>query len=232
MASGYSRTIDFTGLAGVPLAIELPMPPRGVLERVVFTQISGDSITANCYIYDRRGACIAAGDLNVINSGVVTGIYETTTGIGGFLAIVTDEAHNLVVGSVIEIKNSTEESYNSLQTVTIVYDATTVVTDKVYLGDDTNSLLLWQTMPFEATTRPVTHLMNYFVSNGEGGGPGGAYVSFGIDQAYENKDNQSQTMRSRYSALWLEVLTTANDPAVEQPFRCQIAYTCRADTVV
>lgn len=218
MASGYSKIVEFECQCGTPAAIELPMPPRGVLERVIMTQVDGDAEEATCNIYDRKGACVAANDLNVAHEGTVAGIADN----GGSVQVTTVDPHNLIVGDEIEIKNCLELSYNGLQTVVAVISDTVVVTNKPYIANE-NAGPLWQTKPFDPTTAPITHLMYTFEKTA-----GADYKAFDINQAYENKDNQSPTMRARYSAMWLEILTVG---AVET-LKFQVAYTCRADTVV
>lgn len=218
MASGYSKTVEFEFACGTPVAIELPMPPRGVLERVIMTQLDDHPEAAVCNIYDRKGACIAANDLNVKHEGVVASIADN----GGQAEITTSEPHNLIVGDEIELKGCVETGYNGLQTVVEVLGDTVLVTDKPYT-DVEGFGPLWQTKPFDPTTAPITHLMYTFNKVG-----GTDYTDFDIGRAYENKDNQSPTMRSRHSALWLEVLTEG----AAELLKFQIAYTCRADTVV
>jgi hypothetical protein len=218
MASGYSKVVTFELFCGTPVAVELPMPPRGVLERVILTQLDDHPEDATCNIYDRRGACVAAMDLNVASSGGVVSLVEAD----GLSQITTDQPHNLIPGAVIELKGCEEGSYNTLQTVVEVLSGTELITDKAYVSDEGFSPL-WQTQPFDETTAPVTHLLYTFSKVG-----GTDYAEFDLNRAYENKDNQSPTMRSRHSALWLEVLTEG----AAEPLKFQIAYTCRADTVV
>jgi hypothetical protein len=220
MASGYSRVVPFSIICGTPACVELPAPPRGVLERLIITQKSGDSEDAVINVYDRKGACIAANDLNVTESGQIASILEF--GItGGRIGIVFSNEHHLIVGDQIEIKNSDIPQYNTIQQVTEVYSATEVVANATYYGDGTGGL--WQTLPFNPTNKPITHLvLTANVTEGVD------LVLFDIHRAYENKDNQSETMRCRHSSLWLEFLTVG---AVE-PSEWEVAYTCRADTVI
>jgi len=219
MSSGYSRVVEFEFPCGVPVAVELPMPPRGVLERVILTQLDDHPENAVCNIYDRRGACVAANDINVQHSGEITDIDDD----GGYIVVETSEPHNLIVGDEIEIKGCVESSYNTLQTVTEVVSDTEFITDIAYVSAEMGSGLLWQTKPFDPTTAPITHLMYTFNKVG-----GTDYTDFDINQAYENKDNRSPTMRARNSAMWLEVLTVG----MAEILKFQIAYTCRADGVV
>jgi hypothetical protein len=223
MATGYSKIVSFTVICGIPACVELPMPPRGILDRVIVTQTSGDHLEeADLNIYDRRGACISAVDLNVKSSGIVTDISDS----GGFVLLETDVEHNLKVGDQIELKNSSQDNYNIIQTVTEVVSDTEVVTDVAFTipgSTPANVAVLWQTKPFDATTAPITHLIYAATKL-----TSGDYIQFDINRAYENKDNQSETMRCRYSALWLEVLTVGGG----ESFTYEIAYTCRADATI
>lgn len=220
MSSGYSRVVEFQVTCGTPAAIELPMPPRGVLERVILTQLDDHPENATCNIYDRRGACEAANDLNVRLSGAIAGITDA----GGYVQIETTQPHNLLAGDQIEVKGCSEVSYNVAQIVIEVISDTEFVTNQSYVsGEAGTAVLLWQTLPFNPTTAPITHLMYTFNKTG-----GTDYTDFDINQAYENKDNQSSTMRARTSAMWLEVLTVG----AAEILTFQIAYTCRADAVV
>jgi hypothetical protein len=217
MASGYSRVVPFSIICGTPACIELPAPPRGVLERLIITQKDGDPEAAIINVYDRKGACIAASDLNVTESGTVI-----TYGVGGATTTVLFTAdHNLQVGNQFEIKGSGRAEYDVIHTVTSVVNPTTVVTD-VSFTDETSGGR-WQTLPFNPTNKPITHLMlTANVTSGED------LVLFDIHRAYENKDNQSETMRCRHSSLWLEFLTEGE----VDPSDWEVAYTCQADTVI
>lgn len=217
MPAGYSKIIEFECTRGTPAAIELPMPPRGVLDRVILTQINGASTAATCKIYDRKGACIAANDINVTYEGIVAGIV----GNAGYVQVTTVADNKLLVGDELEIKNCAAAANDGLQTVTAVISDNVFVTDKAYSADESAGPL-WQTKPFDPTTAAITHLMYAFTKDA-----GTDYTAFDIDQVYENKDNQSPTMRSRYSAMWLEVRTTGSAAVL----KFQIAYTCRADMV-
>jgi hypothetical protein len=218
MSSGYSKVISFSVTCGTPAAIELPAPPRGVLERVILTQVGGGAEAATCNIYDRKGACEAATDLNVAHSGVIAAVADAS----GFASVTTTAAHNLTVGDSVEFKNCSESTYNVLQTVTAVVSDTQFITDVAYVSPESAGAL-WQTAPFNPTTQPITHLVYTFNKLS-----GTDYSSFDVQRSYENKDNQSNTMRRRASALWLEVLTVGT----AETLNFEIAYTCRADTVV
>jgi hypothetical protein len=217
MASGYSRVVPFSIICGTPACVELPMPPRGELDRLIITQVSGDPEAATINVYDRKGACIAANDLNVTESGTLA----TTANSSGSTLITFSADHHLFAGNRIEVKGSGVASYDGTHLITEVVSVTEVVTDVSY--DEAGTGGLWQTLPFDPTNKPITHLvLTANITSGED------YIAFDINRAYENKDNRSETMRSRHSALWLEFLTVG---AVE-PSDWQVAYTCRADAIV
>lgn len=216
MATGYSRTVPFTVVCGVPAAIALPAPPRGVLDRVILTQLDSHAEAATCNIYDRKGACKAAIDLHVTQSGEVVSVVAAG---GGDVQITTASPHYLKVGDQIELKNCVELSYNVLQTVTTVLSDTEVVTNVAYVSDEFSGVL-WQTKPFLPTYAPVTHLVHTFNKIA-----GTDYIALDLDYAYENQDNQIEVTRLRTSALYLEVLTVGT----AEPLEFQVAYTCRAD---
>lgn len=224
MSSGYSKIITFNVTCGVPTAVELPAPPRGMLERVILTQVGGDhGEAATCNIYDRKGACKVANDLNVAKSGS----FNSYDSAEGAMRIYLDEPSNLIVGDKIQLKGFSDLAYDNVPaTVVDIVNAApsySVVLDLTY--SDTLSLEFgrWQSIPFNPTTQPVTHLVYTFNKLDDED-----YVAFDVQRSYENKDNQDIAMRTRNSALWLEVLTVG---AAEQ-FTFQIAYTCRADTIV
>lgn len=216
MATGYSRTVPFTVVCGVPAAIALPAPPRGVLDRIILTQLDSHAEAATCNIYDRKGACKAATDLHVTQSGEVVSVVAAG---GGDVQITTAAPHYLKVGDQIELKNCVELSYNVLQTVTTVLSDTEVVTNVAYVSDELSGVL-WQTKPFLPTYAPVTHLVHTFNKVA-----GTDYIALDLDYAYENRDNQLEVTRLRTSALYLEVLTVGT----AEPLEFQVAYTCRAD---
>jgi hypothetical protein len=197
MSGGYSRTVSFAGVAGAPVCVELPAPPRGVLDRLIVTQTTGTPGSGTVSVYDRKGACVGETDLNVAESGAVT----SSANSGGFIAITFAADHNLKVGDTFEVKGHTAASVNTTHTVTSVASSTVVVTNISFVGVGTGGV--WQTLPFLPTANPASHLVY------EGTMSAGALKAFDIDRGYENRDNQSSTMRARYQALWLE-FTPAN----------------------
>lgn len=215
MATGYSNIVSLNVTRGTKSCTGLPMPPRGILERVILTQTSGSNTNATINIYDRKGACYAGSDLNVAQSGIIDSIYNSS----GSAGVETTQPHNLLPGDTFEVKNATETAYNTTFTVVSVVNEYQVITDVSYTNPESTGAL-WQTTPFNPTTAPITHLV--YTANKTGGTD---FTAFDINRAYENKDNQSPTMRTRTSSLWLEIVTAGGATALTY----EIAYTCRAD---
>lgn len=228
MSSVYSRTVQCSFFCGQAAFVELPAPPRGKLERLIITQVDAHPEAATINIYDRRGACLAATDLNVKAAGTVVGSQDTD----GLLHITLDDDHGLIAGARIELKNCDVPEYNAVHVVAAVPATDELVLDIAYAGPLTteNSLsitlitpVLWQTEPFLPTKPPVTHLvLTDTISAGDD------KILFDLNRSYENRDNQDFNMRTRHSALWLEFITTGQ----AEPLVFEIAYTCRADTIV
>ena len=192
MAVGYSRIVEFSATTPTKTCVELPACPRGMLERLVITQLTGTSAGGDFKVYDRKGACANANDLNVSLSGGVTSVADSS----GQARITTDADHGLKVGDTIEVKGNTVSAYNVTHTVTVVVSATEVDTDIAYTSGGTGGL--WQTSPYLETRNPASHVVfNGTVASG-------SFADYNIDRGYENRDNQSETMRARYQALWLE----------------------------
>ena len=192
MAVGYSRIVEFSGTASTKTCVELPACPRGLLEKLVITQLTGTAAGGDFNVYDRKGACANANDLNVSLSGGVTSVGNSS----GQAQITTDAAHGLKVGDTIEVKGNTVSAYNVTHTVTVVVSETEVDTDIAYTSGGTGGL--WQTSPYMPTRNPASHVVF------SGTVSSGSFANHNIDRGYENRDNQSETMRARYQALWLE----------------------------
>ena len=197
MAGGYTRVVSFKGVQGEPLCVELPLPPRGKLERLIVTQIGATSSTDTVKVYDRKGACSGATDLNVRAFGQV----GTVTDDNGKAAVTFNEYHGLLPGDTFEIKGNTQPVYNVIHTVTSVSSSKIVVTDVDYTAVGNSGV--WQTAPYMVTNNPASHLVY------TGDLAAGSLQDFDINRSYENRDNQSETMRSRYQALWLDITPAA-----------------------
>lgn len=213
MPSGYSRVTQFAGVAATPICVELPAPPRGTLERIVLTQLSGTPGAGTVVVYNRKGACVSENDLNVDESGVV----DTVLTNSGDASVTFTEDHNLKVGDTFEIKGCDVGAYNVTHTVTSVTSPTIVVTDIAYTSDGSDGF--WQTSPFNPTNNPASHIVY------SGTIAAGSLQAFNINRGYENSDNQSETMRARYQALWAEITPTENG-------NYEIAMTAEADAIL
>ena len=212
MPSGYSRVTQFAGVAATPICVELPLPPRGNLDRVILTQLTGTPGAGTVVIYKRKGACSLENDLNVDESGVVSTVLTAA----GDASVTFTADHNLKVGDTFEVKGCTVTAYNVTHTVASVTSPTVVVTDIAYTSDGADGF--WQTSPFNPTNNPASHIVY------SGTIASGSLQAFDIDRGYENSDNQSETMRARYQALWAEVT-----PAETGDY--EIAATAEADAI-
>lgn len=212
MPSGYSRIVSFDGEAATPVCVELPVPPRGTLSRLILTQLTGTPGAGTVVIYDRKGACALETDLNVAESGEVSTVLTA----GGQASVTFTAEHNLKVGETFEIKGCTVAAYNVTHTVTAVTSSTVVVTDIAYVSNGSGGV--WQTSPFDPTRNPASHIVY------TGTIVAGSLQSFDINRGYANSDNQSETMRTRYQALWAEVTPT-------QTGSYEIAITAESDVI-
>ena len=203
----YSKTVEFSIAAGTIKCIELPAMPRGFLKRLIITQISGAAIGATFKIYDRKGASVAATDIEVADSGEITA-YATE---GGKVKFTVPAGHSLRPGDVIEIKNSPNAAFNVQHTVTTILSDTVFATNIDYgvptaIGTP-NPKMFYQTLPLLPTQKPVTHTVHTgtVVS-------GTDFVSLDLSLPYENRDNQNIS-KTRNTALWLEFITTGSGAA-------------------
>lgn len=217
MATSYSRTVAFTANGNLTTCVELPMPPRGELDRVILTQTSGASVSASFNIYDRKGACTVATDLNVTASGGLDSIANST----GYCLVETLTGNGLKIGDTIEIKGSNVSAYNVKHTVTNVISNSQVVTDIAYTSS-ANSSGYWQTSPFLPTVSPISHLVMTDTKHHNSD-----FVAFSLNRPYENRDNQSPLTRVRHSGLWLEIT-----PAGSGTKTWEISYTARANSIL
>tara|TARA_R110000751_G_scaffold83600_1_gene167703 strand:- start:2756 stop:3397 length:642 start_codon:yes stop_codon:yes gene_type:complete len=213
MASGYSRIVTVNGTAATAQCVELPTPPRGTLDRIVVTQTSGVAGVGDITIYNRKGACSVANDIHVAESGTISTVADN----GGVALVTTAADHNLIAGNTFEVKGCSQAAYNVTHTVTAVVSPTVVVTDVTFTVGGTGGL--WQTSPYIPTSNPASHLIY------SGSLAAGSLQAFDIDRGYENRDNESETMRSRNTALWAEFT-----PATTATY--EIAITCEADQII
>lgn len=213
MAGSYSRIVEFDATASTPVCVELPAVPRGLLRRFVIKQVSGTSANGSFTLYDRKGACSQATDLNVKESGTVTSVANE----GGNAKITFGASTGLQVGDTIEIKGNSVADYNTTHTITAKVSDSVFVSDVSYTSAGSNGL--WQTSPFMQTYAPLAHVVfTDNVSSGE-------FSKYDIYIGFENRDNQSETKRTRYQALWLEFTPS-------QTGTFQAAITTEADSAV
>ena len=65
MAGTYSRVVEASVTGGVSNCVELPVPPRGVLDRLVVKQTDGTLEDFDFIVYNRKGACPTGNALHV-----------------------------------------------------------------------------------------------------------------------------------------------------------------------
>lgn len=214
--TSYSKSLEFDAEGGVESCIQLPMPPRGRLERLILKQISGTDVDADFSILNRRGASAVAVDLNVTHSGSVA----TVGNASGSARITFPVAHELKVGDTFDVKECDISDYNTRHTVVSVTSELIVVTDVSYTSGGTGGL--WQTPPFIPLLDPEMYLVYAGAVNS-----GTTVKEFELNLAYENADNQSEVSRRRTSALWLSITPEGSGDKT-----WQIAYTAVADALV
>jgi hypothetical protein len=221
MPQGYSRTVRFDATAGQQAVVELPAPPRGELSRFILHQISGVVTAASFSVYDRKGACSTANDREVYASGAVQAVAASQSKA----AFTFTAQHGMKAGDQFEVKGCDVSGYNTKFTVVSVLSATSVLTNVAYTANA--SAGYWQTLPWMPTYTPVTHLVL-----GDDIAAGGVLKEYDLGRGYENRDNQSQTMRCRHTALWLELNTTTDDPSGDNSQVWEVSYTVEADIII
>jgi hypothetical protein len=126
------------------------------------------------------------------------------------------------VGDQFEVKGCEVSNYNTKFTVVKVLDETSVETNVAYTADATAGY--WQTLPWMPTYTPVTHLVI-----GDDITAGGIFKEYELGRGYENRDNQSQSMRCRHSALWLELNPAADEGEGDNSQVWEVSYTVEAE---
>lgn len=198
MAGGYSRIVEFDATANVATCVELPTVPRGLIRRLVLKEVTSTSAAGDFYLLDRKGACTNATDINVEQSGAVNGVANE----GGSAKITFSASTELKVGDQIDIKNNSVPAYNTRHTIVSVVSPTVVVTDISYTSAGTGGL--WQTKPFMDLMNPAMHRVY------AGSVVSGSFADYDLYIGFENADNQSETLRMRNQALWLEFTADKN----------------------
>lgn len=203
MPAAYTRSVQFEASSTTPVCVRVNVPFRGRLTRFVLEQVGGTAIAAKVKLYDRRGACSVANDVNVRLSGEVDTV---TTHIDGSQVLFT-EPHGLFPGDRIEVKTCSVDAYNTTHIVLAVIDDSTIVSNVSYDTSD-GAGGYWQTPPFLTTRAPSTHLLLQ-----DDVYPNSPIVRLDIDRPYENRDNQNELTRLLNDALWLE-FTPLDDEGV------------------
>ena len=205
MSGTYSRVVEASVTGGVSNCIELPVPPRGILDRIVVKQTDGASEDFDFIVYNRKGACPTGNDLHV-NAGTVTAVTSTPS-TKCKLTHTHDQfepyGYSLQVGDTIYVKGTNVSAYNVVHTIQKVVDATTVETNVGYSSGITTDGL-WQDSVPKVFPRhdPTMHL----VASGTTGTAGNASANFDMNRTYENDDNQDFTKRTQAQALWLDLV--------------------------
>ena len=207
MSGTYSRVVEASVTGGVSNCVELPVPPRGVLDRLVVKQTDASAaVDFDFIVYNRKGACPTGNDLHV-NAGTVTSIGNNSGATQ--LTIVIDQVypygHVLDVGDEIYVKGTSVTAYNIVHTITSIDNAggTLITTSGVaYSSAATGGY--WQDNTPQVFPRhdPTMHLVNSSVT----GTAGNASANFDMNRTYENDDNQDFTKRTQAQALWLDLV--------------------------
>ena len=218
MGGTYSRVVEASVTGGVSNCIEIPVPPRGVLERIIVKQTAGTDVDFDFVVYNRKGACPSAIDLHV-NGGAVTAVV--TNGGSVQLTITTTQTypygHELVVGDKLYVKGTNVASYNVVHTIVSVESATLVTTDITYSSAITTAGV-WQDSVPQVYKRndPTMHIVNESTT----GIAGNASAIFDLERTYENADNQDITARRLATSLWVDL-----QPAGSGSKTFEVAYT-------
>jgi len=93
MTVPYTRTLLFSTESGVEACVELPAPPRGVLERIVIKQTEGELGGFSYNLYDRAQAC---GESSLSVSQAVPGDTES-----GVAKSAEPELHQIVATAAV-----------------------------------------------------------------------------------------------------------------------------------
>jgi hypothetical protein len=206
----YSREYSFPILAGVasPVCLEIPVPIRGTLQRLIIKQLAGASIDFSGKFYDRRLACANAVDRNV-NSGEVLSLADN----GGTFRIELGAGHGFLPGQEIYVKGTGNAAVDGiLHTISSVLSETVTVTTAFSGATGTG---LWQTKwlyieDYDNMTfyDSEAHLIHEFAAPGAGV----TLKDQSIEADYANRDNQDLTARRPHSAIYLELtISTAAD---------------------
>ena len=224
MAGTYSRVVETTTTCGVSNCIDLPMPPRGTLDRLILKQTTGTDVDFDYTVYNRKGACPTGNDLHV-NAGTITSIINS--GGNAQLSLVHSQfepyGYKLEVGDTIWVKGTNPSTYSGMaHTIASVdnADGTLVTTDISYTGAATGGY--WQDNEPQVFPRhdPTMHL----VMAENTGTSGNASANFDMNRVYENDDNQDFIKRTQATSLWLDL-----QPAGSGSKTFEVAYTVNVE---
>jgi len=228
MAGTYSRVVEASSITGgVSNCIELPIPARGTLDRLILKQTAGTGVDFDYTVYNRKGACPTGNDLHV-NAGTVT-LIDNNSGATQ-LTITHDQfepyGYKLEVGDQLYVKGTSRDWYNIVHTITSVDNAggTLITTSGVdYSLGGTGGY--WQDNEPQVFPRhdPTMHL----VTTENTGTAGNASAHFDMNRVYENDDNQDVTKRTQATALWLDLQPAGSASDLE----FEIAYTVNIEFI-
>lgn len=223
MAGTYSKTVEAAVTGGIANCIELPMPPHGILDRIIVKQTAGAAVSYDFKVYARKGACERAADLYV-NAGGVTAVANN----GGQVQLTLSQdqyypyGYELAVGDELYVKGTNVSGYNLVHTIQSVDSATEFTTDISYTSGITTDGIWQDSVPKVYPRRdPVMSLVLDTVS----GTSGNASANFDIERAYENEDNQDVTKRTAKTALWLDLTPAGSgDKTFEIGYTTEVEY--------
>lgn len=258
MATAYSRIVTvsagaldvpnsiptnpdgITGTPKLPAYVELPCAPRGVIESLVITQLTGTPTDATVNIYDRAWATGQGFDLNLeddslnfkniwINAWSGSTSYWTVPSWGPGAPDLIAAAP---VGTRLLFKCPGwifERTWCEVEVIDHPFTPFEMRFEPVVGTIDdqhkpgyptyTSSNAQFQAVPYMAAGTQASHLLY------TGSVSSGSLQAFNMDIGYENRDNQSETKRTRNSGLWLDII--ADDVST-----WEIAITTEADGIV
>lgn len=261
MATAYSRIVTVAagqrdGFAGIPANpdgitgspiipayVELPCAPRGVIESLAVTQLTGTPCDATVNIYDRAWATGRGFDLNLEDDSLnfqdiwldapqgsgSTGFWRTTAfypGSDELIAAAPPGTRLLFkcpswiferTWCEVEVMDWGFPQFEfRFQPVVGTIDDHHKPGYPMYFAGTGQ----FQAVPYIAAGSQASHLLY------TGGVSSGSSLQvFNMDIGYENRDNQSETKRTRHAGLWLDVI--ADDVST-----WEIAITTEADGIV
>ena len=227
MAGTYSRVVEATTTGGVSNCIDLPMPARGTLDRLILKQTAGADVDFDYTVYNRKGACPAGNDLHV-NAGTVVSIGNNN---GSQFTITHDQfepyGYKLQVGDKLWVKGVSPSGYNSTggngpHTIVSVDNAagTLITTNFSYIGAGLYGY--WQDN--DPKVFPIHDPTMHLVMAENTGTSGNASANFDMNRIYENDDNQDFTKRTQATSLWLDL-----QPAGSGSKTFEVAYTVNVE---